>query len=189
MINPIKSTIKTMNIATREIANIGLRSVGSRLRYALMAFPKPYPVSPVMISAMIVVFKDKAKLEARPTMIYGAAIGTLIMNKGFKPPLVSTFNASVISLGTLLMPPTIDSYNIGKEIKKTMYIGAYLDPLNAKNKKTKAAVGKLLKTVINGLKNKYTLLNEPARRPKIIATSKLERKPINVLKSVHPIDE
>ena len=69
MMIPIKSTIKTITIAINDTANIGVRSVGSRLRYALIAFPKPYPVSPVMISAMIVVFKDKAKLEARPTMM------------------------------------------------------------------------------------------------------------------------
>jgi len=50
------------------------------------------------------------------------------------------------------MPPTIDSYNIGKAIKKTMYIGAYLEPLKARKINTNAAVGTLLKTIINGLR-------------------------------------
>lgn len=94
---PITSTIKTMKIAIKEIANTGLRSDGSKLLYARMAFPSPAPVSPVMISAMIVVFKDKAKLEANPTMIYGEAIGTLILNNGTKPPSVSIFKTSFIS--------------------------------------------------------------------------------------------
>lgn len=80
-----------------DIAKTGLRSVGSKLRYALIAFPKPGPVSPVMISAMIVVFKDKAKLDANPTMIYGEAIGTLILNIGIRPPFVSILRISFIS--------------------------------------------------------------------------------------------
>lgn len=50
------------------------------------------------------------------------------------------------------MPPTIDSYRIGKAIKNTIYTGAYLEPLNARNIKTTAAVGKLLKTIIKGLR-------------------------------------
>ena len=95
--NPIKSTINTMTMAITDTANIGVRSVGSRLRYALIAFPKPYPVSPVMISAMIVVFKDKAKLEASPTMMYGEAIGTLILNRGTRPPFVSILKMSLMS--------------------------------------------------------------------------------------------
>lgn len=152
MNNPTKSTIKTMTIAINDIANIGERSVGSKLLYALIALPNPYPVSPVMISAMIVVLRDKAKLEAKPTMIYGEAIGTLIFIKGISPPSVSILNTSFISWGTLLMPPTIDSYRIGKEIRKTIYTGAYLEPLNTRNKKTNAAVGKLLKIVIKGFK-------------------------------------
>ena len=98
-----------MTIAIKDIANTGLRSDGSRLLYALIAFPKPAPVSPVIISAMIVVLRDKAKLEANPTMIYGEAIGTLILNNGIGPPLVSIFRISLISCGTLLIPPTIDS--------------------------------------------------------------------------------
>lgn len=50
------------------------------------------------------------------------------------------------------MPPTIDSYKIGKAIRKTMYIGAYLEPLNARKIKTTAAVGKLLNIIIKGFK-------------------------------------
>lgn len=86
------------------------------------------------------------------------------------------------------MPPTIDSYNIGKAIKKTMYIGAYLEPLKARKINTNAAVGTLLKTIINGLRKTYMLLKEPAKRPKTIATSKALPKPIKVLRSVHPIE-
>ena len=62
------STMMTKMIAIIDTANIGVKSVGSKVRYALMALPKPYPVSPVMISAIIVVLSDKAKLEANPTM-------------------------------------------------------------------------------------------------------------------------
>lgn len=97
MNNPIISTIKTMNIAMSEMAKTGVKSAGSKLRYALIAFPSPAPVSPVMISAMIVVFKDKAKLDANPTMIYGEAIGTLTLNKGTRPPSVSILITSFIS--------------------------------------------------------------------------------------------
>ena len=152
MTKPIKSTIKTIVIAITDTANTGVRSEGSRLRYALIALPKPAPVSPVMISAMIVVLRDKAKLDANPTMIYGEAIGTLMTNRGTRPPFVSILNISMISWGTLLIPPTMDSYKMGKAMRSTIYTGAYLEPLKAKNKNTKAAVGKLLKIVIKGLR-------------------------------------
>ena len=181
MNKPIKSTIKTIVIAITDTANTGVRSDGSRLRYALIAFPKPAPVSPVMISAIIVVLSDKAKLDANPTMIYGKAIGTLILNNGTRPPFVSILNISMISWGTLLIPPTMDSYRMGNAMRNTIYTGAYLEPLIAKNINTTAAVGKLLNTVIRGFMKIYTLLNEPAKRPNIIETSKAPRKPIKVL--------
>ena len=88
-----------------------------------------------------------------------------------------------------MIPPTIDSYKIGNEMRKTIYVGANLEPLKTRNKNTNAAVGKLLNTVINGFKNKYTHLKEPARSPKINATNKLVRNPIKVLKRVHPMDK
>ena len=74
-------------------------------------------------------------------------------------------------------------------MRNTIYVGANLEPLKTRNKNTNAAVGKLLNTVINGFKNKYTLLKEPARSPKTNAANKLTLKPINVLNNVHPMDK
>lgn len=104
----------------REYAKIGTIFVGSFFCAADIALPKPFLVSPVIISAIISILKERAKLEAKPTRIYGIASGSLTLKAVPKNEAPSTRVASIISDGTFDIPEDIDSYKIGKEINITM---------------------------------------------------------------------
>ena len=143
-----------MMIAIKAMENIGVRSLGSLFLATLIAPPSPGEVCPVMISAMISVLKERAKLLSTPKPIYGRARGILIFVSVEKNVAESTLVAHLISNGMALMPETKASYKIGKASKNTIQIGALEVPESTKNKKTNAAVGALLKIRIIGLKKR-----------------------------------
>lgn len=93
--------------------------------------------------------------------------------------------ASNISLSILFIPPVTESYKIGNANKITIYIGANEDPILAKNKYTKAAVGTHFKTIINGLKNSCDFLKIPAKEPRINAKTRAITNPKAVFPRVY----
>ena len=98
----------------------------------------------------------------------------------------STRLAHRISLGMALMPETTDSYNIGKAKMLTTHIGAFELPEITRKRKTKAAVGALLKTMISGLKKCCKGLISPAKEPKTRAKAKAKANPSKVRNKEEP---
>ncbi len=137
---------------------------------------------------MIVVFKDRAKDDAKPTRTYGKAIGSLILKKLLSLLLESKRIAISRPSGNEFIPPTKASYKIGNDKRVAMATGAYSLPKSNIKRKTKAAVGALFKTMKNGLKTICNFLKVPTRNERTKAMTKPIPKPIKVLNNDMPID-